>query len=71
MPRRADPHRVHQAKRLGVRTASATRSEWARRRPTCGSSSGSGEAETREIEPSARDYWQIGTGWILEQLAKR
>jgi hypothetical protein len=71
MPRRSDPRRIYDAKRLGVRNrlrdevriAEATADMWVEKWEAAAAGHG--------LDPHGQDYWSTGWVWIVEQLAKR
>ena len=69
MPRRADPERIHQARRAAVRNTLAgtgmaidTAERWCAAWET--------EAERRGLARD-RDYWTLGSDWIEAERAAR
>jgi hypothetical protein len=67
--RRADPERIHQARRAAVRNSLTDygmslgdAERWC--------DSWEAEAARREL-PKDRDYWTVGSAWIAEQRAAR
>jgi hypothetical protein len=69
MARRADPERIHQARRAAVRNG-LTDYGMPLEEAEAWCDSWEIEAAKREVQRD-RDYWTVGSAWIAEQRAAR
>ena len=69
LARRADPERIHQAKRAGTLASLVDQHRVPRDKAEALIAAWEVEAEDRELARADNDYWSTGQAWMLEQRA--
>jgi hypothetical protein len=67
MTRRADPERIHQAKRAGTLASLVDQYRVPRVKAEAIIAAWEVEAEARGLARTDNDYWSVGQAWMLEQ----
>lgn len=70
MARRADPERIHQAKRAGTLAGLVDQHRVPRDKAEALIAAWEVEAEHRELARTNNDYWSTGRVWMLERRAQ-
>ena len=66
MARRADPERIHEAKRAGTLASLVDQHRVPRAKAEALIAAWEVEAEARGLGRSDNDYWPVGQAWMLE-----